>query len=264
MARKLPVLASIPVVSFLVTAALKLASRLRPACLRITNPAIVVAAIAESPAPANQQGDHDECGNFCDGQQQNSDDDPFHHVVFPARPRLARGQGSSNVEAKHDPGWVDRHASRCQYQRAYIIAADGLAGLRLGRSGFDPSARPPQEHARRVRYLHHHLPGSRGLHLSAFAQRARPAHRPRAAAVRPVCKPRSRAHADDRRQRGHASWPRRGQGPGRAAARRRRRPLEGHCGATARARGLARCHRPRRQHVRSRRASSAARRLPTR
>jgi predicted lipid-binding transport protein (Tim44 family) len=38
---------------------------------------------------------------------------------------------------------IDRRASGCLYQRAYIIAAEGPA-----RAGLDPSAPPPREHAR--------------------------------------------------------------------------------------------------------------------
>ena len=34
-----------------------------------------------------------------------------------------------------------------------------------------------RKHARRVRHLHHHLPGARSVHFPAPAQRARPAHR---------------------------------------------------------------------------------------
>ena len=43
-----------------------------------------------------------------------------------------------------------------------------------------------RKNARRVRHLHHHLPGARGVHFPAAAQRARTAHRPRTPALRSV------------------------------------------------------------------------------
>src|SRR5665213_2942076 len=58
----------------------------------------------------------------------------------------------------------------------------------------DRSADTDTRHARRVRHLHHHIPGAGGFHLSAPAQRARPAYRPGAAAVRSLR--RARAGAD--------------------------------------------------------------------
>ena len=62
-----------------------------------------------------------------------------------------------------------------------------------------------RKHARRVRHLHHHIPGAGGLHLPAPAQRARSAHRPRAAAVQPY----ARANRRGRRRKKSSLCPNR-------------------------------------------------------
>ena len=62
--------------------------------------------------------------------------------------------------------------------------------------------------SRRVRYLHHHLPGARGVHFPAAAQRAGSAHRARAAALRSLFVGARRHPAGPRRQGGGAAGPR--------------------------------------------------------
>ena len=74
---------------------------------------------------------------------------------------------------------------------------------------YRPTAAVAESMRRRVRYLHHHLPGAGGVHFPAAAQRARPAHRPRAAALRSVFR-RATARPATRRQGRGAAGPRSG------------------------------------------------------
>ena len=82
----------------------------------------------------------------------------------------APASGSVAVACLHINAGTGRLPSQICYSAACPLV------LRFRRHGC-------QEHARRVRYLHHHLSGAGGVHLPAPAQRARPAHRPRAAAL---------------------------------------------------------------------------------
>ena len=124
----------------------------------------------------------------------------------PIKPHLTKDIGS-NLPASHQPCWRhgwDRLWSQPMRRPAPAFGASlwisavaclhsspgtDICLCRFPVCGLlaDPRGRHGcRERARRVRYLHHHLSGAGGVHLPAPAQRARPAYRPGAAALRPV------------------------------------------------------------------------------
>ena len=111
---------------------------------------------------------------------------------------------------------------------ARVMCLDKSGGTSSPCGGMVAAACPElQRHARRVRHLHHHLSRARSLHFPATAQRAGPADRTRAAALRPVF--RARRRRAQRPTRSSPCQPGMPKQPPRPAMNRPAGSLEGHC-----------------------------------
>ena len=154
------------------------ASRPRPAWRSTTNPASVVASISRKRPAAARSGAATSTNTAISATGSSRMAMMIHFTMMPVsgRGRGWRGGG--------DRLWSIRGTicGRCRPTRLWMPVA--CLHYSVGRACRPPVAsdsagyltgqsRPPQEHARRVRYLHHHLPGARSVHFLASAQRAR-------------------------------------------------------------------------------------------